>query len=99
MTVEPATEDRQPSVAAPAVGGPGASADPTIATGAQNAVLLGLAVLLLTTAINVVGVRVTAVFNSIGVTIEILGVIALVVVLLILSERAPGGRADDHRRG
>ena len=72
------------------VGGPDAAADPTTATGAQNAVLLGLAVLVLSTVINIVGVRVMAFFNSIGVTIEILGVIALVVVLLVRSERGPG---------
>ncbi|MGK5683088.1 APC family permease [Actinoplanes sp. URMC 104] len=72
------------------VGGPGAPADPTTATGAQNAVLIGLVVLVLSTGINIGGVRMMAVFNSIGVTIEIVGVIALVVVLLLLSERGSG---------
>jgi urea carboxylase system permease len=71
------------------IGGPGASPDPTSPTGAQNAVLLGLAVLVLTTAINVAGVRLMAVLNSIGVTIELVGVVALVVVLLVCSRRSP----------
>jgi urea carboxylase system permease len=71
------------------IGGPEASSDPMSATGAQNAVLLGLGVLLLTTIINVIGVRVLAVFSSVGVTIEILGVAALVVVLFLTAERGP----------
>jgi urea carboxylase system permease len=71
------------------VGGPSASSDPTSATGAQNAVLIGLAVLVLTTAINVIGVKVMAVCNSIGVAVELLGVIALVVVLLLHAKRSP----------
>jgi urea carboxylase system permease len=43
----------------------------------------------LTTIINVAGVRVMAVFNSIGVSIEIVGVAVLVVILLARSERSP----------
>ncbi|WP_210481180.1 APC family permease [Naasia sp. SYSU D00948] len=71
------------------VGGPGASSDPTSATGAQNAVLLGLGVLVITTVINAVGVRLMAIFNSVGVTVEILGVMALIVVLLLNAQRGP----------
>jgi urea carboxylase system permease len=71
------------------VGGSEADSDPMSATGAQNAVLLGLAVLILTTTINVIGVRVMAIFSSVGVTIEILGVAALVVVLFVTAERGP----------
>ena len=72
------------------VGPPGAETGPTTATGAQNAVLLGMVVLVATTVINVAGVRLMAVFNSVGVAVEILGVIVLVAVLLMLSERGPG---------
>jgi urea carboxylase system permease len=72
------------------IGGPGADPDPTSPTGAQNAVLLGLCVLLLTTLINVLGVRLMAALNSIGVALELLGVVALVVVLLLLPARDPG---------
>ena len=71
------------------IGGPGADPDPTSATGAQNAVPLGLGVLALTTLINVVGVRLMAALNSAGVALEIVGVLALVGVLLFLPLRAP----------
>ena len=71
------------------VGGAGASPEPTSSTGAQNAVLLGLVVLAISTAVNVAGVRLMARLNSIGVTLEILGTIALIVILLLRAERGP----------
>ncbi|NAZ84942.1 APC family permease [Kineococcus indalonis] len=71
------------------VGGPGADSSPTSTTGAQNAVLLGIALLVLTTLVNVVGVRLMAVVTSVGVAIEIAGVVAAVVALLLLAERGP----------
>ncbi|MEU8757068.1 amino acid permease [Streptomyces chartreusis] len=71
------------------VGGPGA--DPSVAspTGAQNAVLLGCVLLVITTIVNILGIRQMAAATSIGVTIEIVGVIALVLVLFFLPERGP----------
>jgi urea carboxylase system permease len=69
------------------VGGSGADAAPTSATGAQNAVVLGLVVLLLTTAINVIGIRLMAMITAAAVVIEILGVVALVIALFFHSER------------
>ncbi|GAB3229665.1 amino acid permease [Kineococcus gypseus] len=71
------------------VGGPGADSAPTSATGAQNAVVLGIALLVVTTTINVVGVRLMAVVTSIGVAIEIAGVVAAAAALLLLAERGP----------
>lgn len=71
------------------VGGPGADSSPVSATGAQNAVLLGCAVLVVTTVINVLGVRLMALVTSAGVVIEILGVIALVIALFSTAERSP----------
>ena len=71
------------------VGGPGAESAPTSATGAQNAVVLGLLLLVVTTAINVIGVRLMAVITSAGVAVEIVGVIALVVALFTHAERGP----------
>lgn len=55
-----------------------------------NAVLLGSVLLVLTTAINAVGVRVMSIINSVGVTCEIIGVTLLVVALFLHSERGPG---------
>jgi len=72
------------------VGGSGADSSPLSPTGAQNAVVLGLIVLALTTAINVIGVRLMAVVTSAAVVIEILGVIALVTALFFHSERGLG---------
>jgi urea carboxylase system permease len=72
------------------VGGPRADSAPLSVTGAQNAVVLGLILLVVTTVINVIGVRLMAVVTSAGVVIEILGVIALVVALFFRGERGPG---------
>ena len=71
------------------VGGPGADAAPTSTTGAQNAVLLGLLLLAVTTVINIIGVRLMAVLTSVGVVIELLGVAARVVALFARGERSP----------
>ncbi|QOV40761.1 amino acid permease [Streptomyces ferrugineus] len=69
----------------------GADADPSVAspTGAQNAVLLGCVLLVITTVVNILGIRQMAAATSIGVMIEIVGVIALVLVLFFLPERGP----------
>ncbi|MFE9452007.1 amino acid permease [Streptomyces sp. NPDC006739] len=71
------------------VGGPGA--DPSVGspTGAQNAVLLGCVLLVITTVVNVFGIRQMAAATSFGVAVEIIGVIALVLVLFFLPERGP----------
>ena len=71
------------------VGGPKADSAPLSATGAQNAVVLGIVLLVVTTVINVIGVRLMAVITSAGVAIEILGVIALVIALFFRAERSP----------
>ncbi|MET8451579.1 amino acid permease [Streptomyces sp. NPDC005209] len=71
------------------IGGP--HADPSVAspTGAQNAVLLGCLLLVVTTVVNILGIRQMAAATSVGVTVEIVGVIALVLVLFFLPERGP----------
>ncbi len=65
--------------------------DPSLAspTGATNAVILGSVLIGLTTLVNVIGVRLMAIINSTGVTLEIIGVIAVVVLLLVNAERGP----------
>ncbi|KQM59651.1 APC family permease [Agreia sp. Leaf210] len=71
------------------VGGP--TADPSLAspTGAQNAVLLGVMLLVITTVVNILSVRIMALATSVGVLIEIVGVAVLVTALLLLPARSP----------
>lgn len=57
--------------------------------GAANAVLLGCLLLVATTTLNAVSVRVTAVVNSVGVTCELVGVVLLTILLLGHAERGP----------
>ncbi|MCF3131927.1 amino acid permease [Streptomyces olivochromogenes] len=77
------------------IGGP--HADPSVAspTGARNAVVLGCLLLVVTTVVNILGIRQMAAATSIGVTVEIVGVIALVLVLFFLPERGPQVVAHD----
>jgi urea carboxylase system permease len=72
------------------VGGPGANSSPTSPTGAQNAVILGVILLVVTTTVNIIGVRLMSVVNSTGVVLEILGVIAIVITLFAHARRGPG---------
>ncbi|MFC8529602.1 amino acid permease [Nocardia sp. NPDC057227] len=57
--------------------------------GAMNAVLLGSALLVVTTVINVIGIDLMARINSIGVTIEIVGVLAIIGLFFTSAERGP----------
>lgn len=71
------------------VGGPGANSSPTSPAGAQNAVILGVILLVVTTTITSLGVRLMSVVNSTGVVLEILGVIAIVITLFAHARRSP----------
>ncbi len=66
--------------------------DPAITslTGASNAIVLGLIVLVITTTINSVAVRVMAVVNAVGVTAELIGAALLIVALFSTAQRGPG---------
>ena len=70
----------------------GSGADPSILspTGAQNAIVLGVVLLVVTTVVNILGIRQMAAANSFGGAVEIVAVIALIVILFALSERGPG---------
>jgi urea carboxylase system permease len=61
----------------------------TSRSGATNAVLLGAVLIALTTVVSALGVKLTALINSIGVTCELIGVAALVVLLFAHSSRGP----------
>jgi urea carboxylase system permease len=56
---------------------------------ARNAVVLGCALIGLTTAINLAGVRLLARINNVGVTVELAGVLILIVLLLCRARRGP----------
>lgn len=59
----------------------------TSTDGATNAVLLGSVLLVVTTVINVVGIDLMARINSIGVTVEIVGVLAVIALFFTHTER------------
>lgn len=58
--------------------------------GAMNAVLLGSVLLVVTTTINVIGIDLMARINSIGVTIELVGIVAIIGLFFTSAERGPG---------
>ena len=83
------------------IGGAGANPSPTSPTGAENAVVLGLILLAVTTTINIIGVRLMSIVNSTGVVLEILGVIAIVATLLfhaVVGRRCSSPRPARRRR-
>ncbi|MFC8449851.1 amino acid permease [Kitasatospora sp. NPDC057223] len=61
----------------------------TTRTGAANAVLLGAVLITLTTLVNVAGIRLISVINSVGVTAELTGIALIAVLLFTHSERTP----------
>src|SRR3954471_1595146 len=73
--------------------------DPSLTSsdGATNAVLLGALLIVATTIVNAVGVRAMSRINSVGVTCELIGVVALVVLLFTHAERGPA--AVTHQTG
>ncbi len=66
----------------------------TTATGAANAVVLGAVLLVLTTVINCLGVKLMSHVNSVGVTCEIVGVVAVILALVSAAQRGPDVVAD-----
>jgi urea carboxylase system permease len=66
---------------------------------ARNAVLLGCVLIVLTTVINSVGVRLMARINNVGVIAELLGVTVLIVLLAVHIRRGPTVLLDTQGRG
>lgn len=73
--------------------------DPALTTkdGATNAVVLGTILIVLTTIINAIGVKVMSRINVIGVTCELIGVVLLIIMLFSHAHRGPG--ALTHQTG
>lgn len=57
---------------------------------AHNAVFLGSCTILITTTVNVLGVRLMAKINNVGVAAELIGAVVLIVLLLVHARRGPG---------
>lgn len=57
--------------------------------GARNAVLLGSVLVALTTIVNIVGIRLMAFLNNIGVFVELIGCVLLIVLLFGHTQRGP----------
>jgi len=66
---------------------------------AKNAVLLGCALILFTTVVNAVGVRLMAWINNVGVLAELGGVILLIILLALSARRGPAILFDTQGRG
>ena len=67
----------------------GSDPSPVSADGAANAALLGLILLVATTIVNILENRVMVRINVVGVTLEIIGAIIIIVLLLTHADRAP----------
>jgi urea carboxylase system permease len=61
-----------------------------VANPTENAVILGSLLLVVTTTITAVGIRVMSVINSVGVTCELVGVVLLCIALFAHAKRGPG---------
>lgn len=72
------------------VGGSGADNSPTSSTGAANAVVLGLLLLVVTTTVNALSVRVMSSINTVGVVLELIGIAAVLIMLFTHLKRGLG---------
>lgn len=67
----------------------GTDTSPVSSDGAANAALLGIVLLALTTAVNLLDNRVMSLVNRIGVTAEIIGAVLIIVLLFTHADRSP----------
>lgn len=58
--------------------------------GARNAIILGAILIVFTTIVNMLGVKLMARINNVGVAIELVGASVLIVLLLLQAKRGPG---------
>jgi urea carboxylase system permease len=68
----------------------GGDPSPVTSTGAANAALLGVVLLVLTTIVNMLDNRIMSAINRIGVTAEIIGAALIIVLLFTHVEHGPG---------
>jgi urea carboxylase system permease len=80
----------QVSLAFEVVGGSADAGLTTTPNGAKNAIVLALGLVVFTTVVNLVGVKLMAKINNIGVLVELVGVTLLIIMLAIHIRRGPG---------
>jgi urea carboxylase system permease len=79
----------QVSLAFQIVGGASDAGQTAPPNGAKNAILLALGLVVFTTIVNIVGVRLMAKINNLGVAVELIGVTLLIVMLALHIKRGP----------
>ncbi|GAA0695554.1 amino acid permease [Kitasatospora atroaurantiaca] len=79
----------QVSLAFQIVGGADDAGLTTTPNGAKNAILLALGLVVFTTVVNLIGVRLMAKINNLGVAVELIGVTLLIVMLAVHIHRGP----------
>ncbi|MDH6133333.1 urea carboxylase system permease [Kitasatospora sp. MAA4] len=79
----------QVSLAFEIVGGSGDAGQTTTPNGAKNAILLALGLIVFTTIVNIIGVRLMAKINNFGVAVELIGVTLLIIMLAVHIKRGP----------
>ncbi|MBY8885562.1 amino acid permease [Streptomyces sp. PTM05] len=79
----------QVSLAFQIVGGSADAGLTSTPNGAKNAILLALGLVVFTTLVNIIGVRLMAKINNVGVAVELIGVTLLIVMLAIHIHRGP----------
>ena len=73
--------------------------------GAQNAILLGAILVVFTTIVNMIGVKLMARINNVGVILELIGATLLIILLAVHFSRGPGvvfntlGLGEGHQWG
>ena len=72
------------------VGGAADAGSYSTSDGAKNALILGAILVVFATAVNMLGVRVMAFINNLGVTAELIGCSVLVILLIFHFTRGPG---------
>ena len=79
----------QVSLAFQIVGGAADAGLTSTPNGAKNAILLGLGLVVFTTIVNIIGVRLMAKLNNLGVAVELIGVTLLIIMLAVHIKRGP----------
>jgi urea carboxylase system permease len=79
----------QVSLAFEIVGGAADAGQTATPNGAKNAILLALGLVVFTTIVNIVGVRLMAKINNFGVAVELIGVTLLILMLAVHIHRGP----------
>lgn len=78
------------------VGGPADVGLFTTPGGAQNAILLGVVLVVFCTIVNIIGVRLMSRINNFGVAVELIAVVLLIVALAFHIKRGPGVVFDSN---